>query len=126
MSAFDGVHGTVCNETQYDQSLLSSDSRTPSISCLTHGQSTGLAVSICLSVLVSNLSHVQLTAEASVLSCMSIIVIFIWMGVRPTSFHISVLFDEVLHSGTYDGIERRSQGVTGSCSRGLLTSTWSA
>jgi hypothetical protein len=42
MSASDGVHGTLCNAQQYEQSL-SSNPR-PSITCLTHGQSIGLAV----------------------------------------------------------------------------------
>jgi hypothetical protein len=43
-----GVHGTVCNEQQYQQSLQSQDSRSPSISCLTHGDIIGLVVSIQL------------------------------------------------------------------------------
>jgi hypothetical protein len=46
MTALDGVNGTVCNATQYQQSLQSYDSRTPSISCLKHGESIGLVVSI--------------------------------------------------------------------------------
>jgi len=36
------------------------------------------------------------------------------------------LFDEMLHSGTYVGIRRRSQTVIGGCFSGLLISTWSA
>ncbi len=46
MTALDGVNGTVCNAQQYQQSLQSYDSRSPSISCLTHGDGIGLAVSI--------------------------------------------------------------------------------
>ena len=41
-----GVNGTVCDAQQYLQSLLSSDSRTPSISCLTHGETNGLVVGV--------------------------------------------------------------------------------
>jgi len=59
MTAYDGVHGTVCNATQYSQFLEITNS--PSISCLTQGQSIGLA----------------LTAEASFISSLSIVVIFI-------------------------------------------------
>jgi hypothetical protein len=46
MTALDGVHGAVCNAQQYDQSLQSYNSPSPSISCLTRGDSIGLAVSI--------------------------------------------------------------------------------
>jgi hypothetical protein len=74
-------------------------------------------------VVISNSSNLQLTAEASFISSISVIVIFIWIGVRSISFHVSLLFDEMLHSGTYDGIGRRFQRGTGSCSRGLPTST---
>jgi hypothetical protein len=81
-----------------------------------------------LSVFVPNSSHVQLTAEASIISCVCVIGIFIWICVRPTCFHVPFLFDEMLHySGTYDGIEGSlGQTVTGGCSSGRLTSTWSA
>jgi hypothetical protein len=132
MTTLGGVNGTVCNVQQYQQSLQPSNSRSPSISCLTRGESIGLAVSIWLiglllvKVRLKDSSNLQLSAEASLISSASIIVIFIWIGVRSISFHVSVLFDEMLHSGTYDGIGRRSQRVTGSCSRALLTSTWSA
>jgi hypothetical protein len=44
MTELDGVHGTVCNPQQYQQSQQSHDSRSPSISCLTRGQSIGLVV----------------------------------------------------------------------------------
>ncbi|KAF8502220.1 hypothetical protein F5888DRAFT_1177482 [Russula emetica] len=64
MTALDGVHGTVCNEQQYNQSLQSYDSSSPSISCLTHGESIGLV----------------LIAEASLISLISIVVILIWIG----------------------------------------------
>jgi hypothetical protein len=46
MTALDGVNGTVCNEQQYIQSVQSQNSRSPSISCLTRGESIGLVVSI--------------------------------------------------------------------------------
>ncbi|KAI9463567.1 hypothetical protein BJY52DRAFT_921209 [Lactarius psammicola] len=62
MSAFDGVHGTVCNAQQYQQSLLTNPHRT--ISCLTQGQSIGLA----------------LTAGASLLSLAAVVVIFVLIG----------------------------------------------
>ena len=48
MTALGGVNGTVCNATQYQQSLISQDSRSPSISCLTHWEIIGLVVSILL------------------------------------------------------------------------------
>jgi hypothetical protein len=73
-----------------------------------------------------NSFNLQFAAEASTLSCICVIIIFIWIGVRPTSIHMFILFDEMLHSGTYIGIGRRSQTVIGSCFRGLPTSTWSA
>ena len=73
-----------------------------------------------------NSFNLQLTAEAASLSCTFVTVILIWIGVRPTSIHVFILFDEMLHSGTYIGIGKRSQTVIGSCSRVLLTSTWSA
>ncbi|KAF8502204.1 hypothetical protein F5888DRAFT_1608195 [Russula emetica] len=59
-----GVNGTVCTAQQYQLSLQSSDSSSPSISCLTHGESIGLV----------------LIAEASLISAISIIVILIWIG----------------------------------------------
>jgi hypothetical protein len=68
----------------------------------------------------------QLAAEASVLSCICVVITFAWIGVRPTSIHMFVLFDDMLHSGTYIGIRRSSQTAIGSCFSGLLTSTWSA
>ena len=70
--------------------------------------------------------NLQLTAEASVLSCFCLTIMFIWIGVRPASIRVFILFDEMLHSGTYIGIRRCSQTVIGSCFRALLTSTWSA
>ena len=78
------------------------------------------------SVFVSNSYNLQLTAEASIISSISIIVIFIWIGVRSISFRVSLLFDKTSHSGTYGGIKRCFQGVAGSYSRDLLMSTWSA
>ena len=73
-----------------------------------------------------NLSNLQLTAEASVLSFISVTTIFILIGVRPTSINVFIVFDEMLHSGTYIGTRGRSQTVIGSCFGGLPMSTWSA
>jgi len=64
MAALDGVHGTVCNELQYSQSISSSYSSNPSISCLTHGEAIGLA----------------LTAEASFLSFITVLGTYILIG----------------------------------------------
>ncbi|KAH9025443.1 hypothetical protein EDB85DRAFT_2075039 [Lactarius pseudohatsudake] len=60
MSVLDGVHGTVCNAEQY---RLSNDTN-PTITCLTHGQSIGLA----------------LTAEASFLSLAAVIIVLVLIG----------------------------------------------
>ena len=72
-------------------------------------------------VFISNSSNLQITAEASFISSISVIVIFIWIGVRSISFHVSLLFDEMLHRGTYDGTGRLSKGglevVPGACRR---------
>jgi len=61
MSALDDgvwVNGTVCNAQQYNQSLSSRDNPNPTISCLTHRQSIGLAVGAHpLSVYLLNLSR---------------------------------------------------------------------
>jgi len=125
MSALDDstwVRGTVCNEQQYNQSR----NPNPTITCLTHGQSIGLAVSTQpLSVYCFNSSRVQLTAEASFLSFFSVIAICIYIGVSPTPLHASVRFDQMLHSGMYDGTGRTLEGLNGSCFECLLTSTWS-
>ncbi|KAF8267854.1 hypothetical protein EI94DRAFT_1579640 [Lactarius quietus] len=61
MSPSNGVYGTVCNAEQYEQSLLTDP---PTISCLSHGQSIGLAM----------------TAEASFLSLTSVVVVFVLIG----------------------------------------------
>ncbi|KAI0276627.1 hypothetical protein BGY98DRAFT_919174 [Russula aff. rugulosa BPL654] len=71
MTALDGVNGTVCNPQQYQQSLQFYDSLSPSIWCLTHGESIGLAFD----------------AEASVLSCICITVILIWTDVPQWNVH---------------------------------------
>jgi hypothetical protein len=85
MTALDGVNGTVCNAEQYRQFLFSYNSPNSSISCLTHGQSIGLAVSVCLVVLVlDSWSRMQLTAEASLLSFVCVVAVFIRIAVRPT------------------------------------------
>ena len=93
MSASDRVYGTLCNAQEYQQSLLTN----PTISCLTHGQSIGLAVSIVLFVTRVNGSdshYIQLTAEASFLSLAAVIIIFVLIGVCPTVSAIPVEFDE--------------------------------
>ena len=46
MTVLDGVNGTVCNAQQYPQSLRSYGSPSPSISCLTHGETICFVVSI--------------------------------------------------------------------------------
>jgi hypothetical protein len=73
-----------------------------------------------------NSFNLQFAAESLSLSCVCVVVIFIWIGVRPTFIHMFILFDEMLHSGTYVGIRRGSQTVDGSYFRGLLTFTWFA
>jgi hypothetical protein len=52
MSGLGGVNGTVCNAQQYNEYLLSEASPNPTITCLTHGQTIGLTVSILLFCLV--------------------------------------------------------------------------
>jgi len=66
MTALGGVNGTVCNAQQYIQSqaFRHGDHSSPSISYLTRGESIGLT----------------LVAEASFISTISIIVIFIWIS----------------------------------------------
>ncbi|KAI0281906.1 hypothetical protein BC826DRAFT_319224 [Russula brevipes] len=58
MAALGGVHGTVCDEQQYQQSQISHDSRNPTIACLTHGQAIGLALSAEASFIMSIRSEV--------------------------------------------------------------------
>jgi hypothetical protein len=48
--------------------------------------------------LTLNSFNLQMLVEASTLSCICVIIIFIWIGVRPTSIHMFILFDEMLHS----------------------------
>ena len=49
MTASDSVYGTACNAQQYDQFIQSSaNNSSPNISCLTRGESIGLAVRILL------------------------------------------------------------------------------
>jgi hypothetical protein len=49
MTAPDTVYGTVCNAQQYDQFIQSSaNDSSPNITCLTHGETIGLAVRILL------------------------------------------------------------------------------
>ena len=77
-----------------------------------------------LSVLFLSSSRVQLTAEASFLSFVAVLAIYVVIGVSLTPLHVSVWFDEMLRSGIFDGIKETSQGMSGGCSRDLLTSTW--
>lgn len=79
-----------------------------------------------LSSLVLGSYHVQITAGVSILSFVCVVAIFIRIGVRPTLFHAFVPFDEISHSGMYDGIGRHCPWVTGSYFKDRLTSTWSA
>jgi len=71
------VNGTVCDAQQYQQSLSSLTSLDPSITCLTHGQSIGLA----------------LTAEASFISLISVVMIFILIVVCLTPVHVASRFN---------------------------------
>jgi hypothetical protein len=73
-----------------------------------------------------NSSHLQLMIEASFISLISVVVMFVWIGVCSISFHVSPLFDDMFRSGTYDGTGKRFQMVIGNCFSGLRTSTWSA
>ncbi|KAI0297085.1 hypothetical protein BC826DRAFT_1002120 [Russula brevipes] len=59
MAALEGVNGTVCNVLRYQQSLSSATSLNPSISCLTHG---------------------RLATEASLISVVCLVIIFILIG----------------------------------------------
>jgi len=62
----EGVYGTVCTEDQYQNSTnLHPNTKYPTITCLTRGQSIGLTV----------------TAEASFLSVIAVTVIFVLIGV---------------------------------------------
>lgn len=97
MTALDDVNGTICHMLRYDQSLeltLNGDLG-PSISCLTHGQCIGLAVSSVSSGFVSNSPNIQLLAEASFISSISVIVVLIWIGVFSISLYVSLLFDDI-------------------------------
>jgi hypothetical protein len=118
-----GVNGTVCNAQQYSQSLPSNPN--PSISCLTHGQTIGLAVSDRLIYVVLNSIRFQLTAEASFLSFFSVVVLFILVVVCLPTFLL--LFNlTVLNREMSFVIGRSSQTVAGSCCVIPLTYTWSA
>jgi len=78
MAAPDGVHGTVCNEQQYNLSTPSSYSPNPSISCLTHGETIGLA----------------LAAEASLISFVSVLATYIFIGWNVRWYRRNVPRDE--------------------------------
>jgi len=64
MGTLESVNGTTCDAWQYQQGLLSLTSLDPSIKCLTHGQTIGLA----------------LTAEAAFISLVCVLTIFILIG----------------------------------------------
>jgi hypothetical protein len=68
---------------------------------------------------------VQWVAGSSSLSLVSVVFVYIWIGVRPFPLHVSVRSDERFHSGTYDGTGKTSRGMTGSCFSARLTSIWS-
>ena len=97
MASLDGVNGTVCNAEQYQRSLSSYNNPSSSISCLTHGQTIGLAVSIChlFILFLNSWSHVQLTAEASLISFICVVAVFIHIAVRLTLFYVFIPFDDV-------------------------------
>jgi hypothetical protein len=74
----------------------------------------------------ANSTRVQLTAEASFLSFLSVTVAFILVGVCLAHFLGPVRPDSTLRRGTYVVIRRNSQMVAGGFSAFLLTYTWSA
>jgi hypothetical protein len=126
MATFDGVHGTVCNPEQYQQSLTSQDNPIPSISCLTQGQTIGLTVRIqprppFLELIPRTDGSRSIVVESFIrerhiyLDCC-----------KSESLHVYVFVDKTLHSGIDDGTRKMSQGVIGTCLRGLLMSIWSA
>ena len=83
MAALDGANRTVCDAQQYQPPSYNNYNLTP-------GERIGLAVSTSASILVLNSSRIQLVVEASLISCASVFGIFVWIGVRPTLFHVSV------------------------------------
>jgi hypothetical protein len=87
MSALYGVNGTVCNAGQYQQSQASQSNPIPLISCLTHGQTTGLTVRTQPRLSLSRTHpEIQLSVQTSFLSLISVIAIYTWIGVSPTLF----------------------------------------
>jgi hypothetical protein len=76
------ANGTVCNAEQWSQ-FLNQSPKHPNITCLPHGQTIGLA----------------LNAEASFLSFVAVVFVFILIGVCPT---ISVLVE-------FDASENRAE-----------------
>ena len=83
MLAIDGVNGTLHDANQFNQRSLSTE---PSSLVLTGGQRIGLTVSFLSSAFRPTLSHVQLVAEASLLSFGAVLVIFVLIVVRSISF----------------------------------------
>ena len=87
MSALEGVNGTVCNAQQYQQFLSNG-----TITCLTHGQSIGLAVSILVFFATFkklDSSNIQFTAESSFFSLAAVIVVFVLIGVRSICVRVA-------------------------------------
>jgi hypothetical protein len=78
-----------------------------------------------MSVLFLNSFRVQLTAEASFLSFITVLGTYILIGVSLAPFHVSVRFDKMLYSGMYDGIGETSHRMSGGCFKVPRTSTWS-
>ena len=72
------------------------------------------------------LTCVQLAAEASFLSLVSVIVVFVLVGVCLTLFLAPIYSDRMSHRGTYFVIGGCSRTVTGSYCNPLLTSIWFA
>ncbi len=48
-----------------------------------------------------NSFNLQLTTEASLVSCVCVTIILICIGVRPTFIHVFVLYDEMLQRNVY-------------------------
>jgi hypothetical protein len=125
MTTLDGISGTVCSAEQYQQSLPSQDNPIPLISCLTHGQAIGLTVRIqlqhghiCPFIELLPRTRVQLIVEASLLSLLSVIAIYIWIGVSLTPFtHRSCLtrLCAVEYTMVQEKCQKKLEIVPGGC-----------
>ena len=85
MLALDGVNRTLRDLSRFNQRSLSTDS---SSSILTSGQCIGSTVSVLSSTFQPTLNHVQLIAEAALLSLGAVLVIFVMIVVRSISFQL--------------------------------------